>query len=304
MDDLFTLFDSFFDEVITNVNDVPLNNFIFNQNQSNQNLSSTSGNYLTSINSGNSGNSGNWNYRMLSTSFEHTPFHHYNNESDNIDEENDNIDEENINYQPNDYYLHSQQTENTTSGFQSLDNLDHYTNSVDSIIQNANRLRVLHELYNQTISSQPVSQNLSYNYNIESRITNIPNTLTSTTLTSTLDIFNPPSVEIPSQITDLLTLFFNDQLLGTLDTLEDVKVTLDKSIFDKLPEIIFNDQIKIEEPCNICMEEYTLNDVLKQLPCNHYYHKDCISKWLCNEKTTCPMCRKDVRSAFETETNS
>lgn len=284
MDNLFSWFDSFFDEVITNVNDVPLTNFILNQ---------------TNLTQGNQTNSSHFSYTMLSThNSTHVPLDLNTNDNtfdENYHEENPNIIEEN-------YYFNTQSNNSPNYDYQSLDDIQNTegANSIDSIIQNANRLRILQELYTQTISSQPLlpreSQNIDYNYNINAQTpyTRLPN----------LDIFTPPSIEIPSQITDLLTLFFNDQLLNTLDTLEDVKVTLDQSIFDKLPEITFSEKIIIEEPCNICMEEYENGDILKKLPCNHYYHKDCISKWLCNEKTTCPMCRKDVRSAFETSDTS
>ena len=269
MDNLFTWFDSFFDEVITNVNDVPLTNFIIDRqfnDTSNQTNSTQPG----------------FSYTMLSTSSEF-------NELEDLGH----VEEDEHNY---DNYLNSH-------NFHSLEeeNEIHTGGIENDIIQNANRLRVLQELYTQTVSNSLDSQNLDYTYNINSqRAIHVP----SVPGLPSLDIYTPPSIEIPSQITDLFTLFFNNQIINTLDSLEDVKVTLDQSIFDKLPLIVFPDcNHKIEEPCNICMEDYIDGDILKQLPCNHYYHKDCISQWLCNEKTTCPMCRKDVRSAFETEIN-
>lgn len=279
MDNLFSWFDSFFDEVITNVNDVPLSNFIMNQTSQTINSSNTELNHRFS-------------YSMLSTTFDHNPQESFELNYFNYDNENE---------EPNYFSSHDDNQHDLT--FHSLeDDSSFNSNSVNNIVENANRLRVLQELFTQTVSSSP-QQHLDYTYSINSQSNN--NSQRQRTYHNyhnfdNLEIYNPPSIEIPSRITDLLTLFFNDQLLNTLDSLEDVKVTLDKSIFDKLPEIIFNENVDIEEPCNICMDEYVSGDILKQLPCNHYYHKDCISKWLCNEKTTCPACRKDVRSAFET----
>jgi E3 ubiquitin-protein ligase RNF115/126 len=43
--------------------------------------------------------------------------------------------------------------------------------------------------------------------------------------------------------------------------------------------------------CAICKEECSHSNVLKTLPCNHYYHKDCILPWL-RISGTCPVCRK------------
>ena len=50
-----------------------------------------------------------------------------------------------------------------------------------------------------------------------------------------------------------------------------------------------------EKDCNICLEQFNTNNELKVLPCNHFFHKDCIKEWLCNEKVNCPICRKDIR---------
>ncbi|ESQ32536.1 hypothetical protein EUTSA_v10005099mg [Eutrema salsugineum] len=47
--------------------------------------------------------------------------------------------------------------------------------------------------------------------------------------------------------------------------------------------------------CAICREELAANERLSELPCRHYYHKDCISNWLTN-RNTCPLCRLNVRN--------
>ena len=46
--------------------------------------------------------------------------------------------------------------------------------------------------------------------------------------------------------------------------------------------------------CPICMEYLKLNCRVKQLPCNHYFHKKCITNWF-KRQATCPNCRKHVR---------
>ena len=82
---------------------------------------------------------------------------------------------------------------------------------------------------------------------------------------------------------------------------EDVKITLSEDDFNKFKYTnISNRNISKYKnlQCNICMEEYKNKDTVLTLKCNHIYHKDCIKNWLCNEKTTCPMCRKDTRTTF------
>jgi len=45
--------------------------------------------------------------------------------------------------------------------------------------------------------------------------------------------------------------------------------------------------------CSICMEYFKTNDIIRVLNCNHYYHHDCIDKWLIRHKT-CPYCRNNL----------
>lgn len=82
-----------------------------------------------------------------------------------------------------------------------------------------------------------------------------------------------------------------------LDNMEDVKVTLTKEQFDKLfsEKVTQDNETKYKSECNICMDEYKCDDVIVKLGCNHIFHKDCIYNWLCNERVTCPVCRKDTR---------
>jgi hypothetical protein len=51
-----------------------------------------------------------------------------------------------------------------------------------------------------------------------------------------------------------------------------------------------------DDLCSICLEE--LSDVtirnIRRLKCNHMFHKECIDRWIWNEKTTCPNCNQDV----------
>lgn len=48
--------------------------------------------------------------------------------------------------------------------------------------------------------------------------------------------------------------------------------------------------------CCICYEDIKQNEYIRELNCNHAFHKKCIDKWLLcsmksNEHINCPICR-------------
>jgi len=45
--------------------------------------------------------------------------------------------------------------------------------------------------------------------------------------------------------------------------------------------------------CCCCCEEYCEQAVIKRTPCEHYFHEDCLAKWLVMQRT-CPLCRRDL----------
>lgn len=44
------------------------------------------------------------------------------------------------------------------------------------------------------------------------------------------------------------------------------------------------------ECCSICMDDMKRHNTMK-LHCGHHFHKSCLSKWVEQDKDTCPMCR-------------
>jgi hypothetical protein len=63
----------------------------------------------------------------------------------------------------------------------------------------------------------------------------------------------------------------------------------------KLIECTTVRQIKVEtDICAICQEDFKVKNIVREIKkCNHYYHIECIEKWLSN-KHTCPTCRYDL----------
>lgn len=106
-----------------------------------------------------------------------------------------------------------------------------------------------------------------------------------------------------------LTVFTNymhllldaEQLLGiNPETMEDVKVTLTDEEFAKLETKPWSEDTQnTDTQCNVCLEHYAPGNSVTKLPCNHYFHTECIRSWLCGEKINCPMCRHDIRESVD-----
>ena len=72
-----------------------------------------------------------------------------------------------------------------------------------------------------------------------------------------------------------------------------------KEVIEKLPIFIYEGPESIKEhndstaKCLICQEKYVKGDKLRILPCNHYFHIDCVDQWLA-AKDFCPYCRQSI----------
>jgi hypothetical protein len=46
-----------------------------------------------------------------------------------------------------------------------------------------------------------------------------------------------------------------------------------------------------DRTCSVCLEDYELGDVLKEVPCpsRHLFHEDCVTQWLTKAGRTCPL---------------
>lgn len=53
--------------------------------------------------------------------------------------------------------------------------------------------------------------------------------------------------------------------------------------------------------CAICIEEFVLGETLRQLPCEHEFHTECIIPWLTERHPSCPLCKQKVMPPEEEE---
>ncbi|OLY81861.1 E3 ubiquitin-protein ligase ATL41 [Smittium mucronatum] len=53
--------------------------------------------------------------------------------------------------------------------------------------------------------------------------------------------------------------------------------------------------------CPVCFDAVEGNDNIRQIPCRHIFHRDCLDVWLTTRSGFCPTCRYDLRPPENTE---
>ena len=62
---------------------------------------------------------------------------------------------------------------------------------------------------------------------------------------------------------------------------------------DKTTYALDHDEKSVEENlCPICLDALSL-EIMTELPCHHYYHRECIQYWLTKKSSFCPVCKHD-----------
>ncbi|KAI1371805.1 hypothetical protein F4677DRAFT_281622 [Hypoxylon crocopeplum] len=47
--------------------------------------------------------------------------------------------------------------------------------------------------------------------------------------------------------------------------------------------------------CSICLEGYKHDDLVRETPCRHLFHKHCLEWWLVKHQGRCPLCQKELK---------
>lgn len=72
---------------------------------------------------------------------------------------------------------------------------------------------------------------------------------------------------------------------------------LAREFIDAIPVTrVTQDQVNDKLQCTVCKQEFTFNESVKQLKCQHIYHENCIRPWL-ELHNTCPICRETLSPA-------
>jgi len=53
------------------------------------------------------------------------------------------------------------------------------------------------------------------------------------------------------------------------------------------------EDIKVCNECTVCQETFEEGEEIMKLPCEHYFHENCVTTWL-KMHNSCPTCRKEI----------
>jgi len=101
---------------------------------------------------------------------------------------------------------------------------------------------------------------------------------------------------------------------ATIPAQEEVRIGLSEEEIHSIPKYILNSYEELnmivtcsdsdetddfQTVCAVCIENIKINELYKRLPkCEHYFHADCIDKWL-RLRNSCPVCRRTICESVE-----
>lgn len=99
---------------------------------------------------------------------------------------------------------------------------------------------------------------------------------------------------LPSQLSDLLFREITPEDYDLLLQLDESvkKPTASQASVESLPEAGKEDFAG--KSCTICLLAFEHCDEVAALPCEHFFHRSCIAKWLMERKPLCPLCCCEV----------
>jgi hypothetical protein len=99
--------------------------------------------------------------------------------------------------------------------------------------------------------------------------------------------------EIPNSIdnNDMMELFLNQSLHNDQTSTEKASSDMIKNLGSYTR--VQKDDSYFGNDCIICSCPYLEKEGVRKLPCDHFFHKKCIDRWLQEGSVKCPICRKN-----------
>jgi hypothetical protein len=93
-----------------------------------------------------------------------------------------------------------------------------------------------------------------------------------------------------NNIMSLINTIINEHI--NVNTSSDVVVTTDDDFLDKINNIVIEETLA--DKCSICIGLIEKDDIILDIECKHYFHKECLLEYLKKYNHICPICRKEI----------
>lgn len=112
----------------------------------------------------------------------------------------------------------------------------------------------------------------------------------------TRPIAPPPPQNMAPQLNDIETPSLDEFFDGVIhNNIRPGPPPASPSAIEALPMVKVTETHLASDPnCPICKDEFEVDVQVRELPCKHFYHSDCILPWL-QMHNTCPVCRHELQ---------
>lgn len=94
------------------------------------------------------------------------------------------------------------------------------------------------------------------------------------------------------------------RLLARLQNLTESSKGASDALINTIPTTVVTENLSEEErSCPICLSEMEVGTEVRNLPCNHIFHKGCVDEWL-RVNASCPTCRFNIQPVEDEEEGS
>ncbi|XWS74948.1 hypothetical protein CRYUN_Cryun01aG0042300 [Craigia yunnanensis] len=114
---------------------------------------------------------------------------------------------------------------------------------------------------------------------------------------------------LPASMSEFLLGSGFDRLIDQLSQMEIQNIgryeqpPASKAAVEAMPTVVINEtHIHNELYCAVCKEQFVFGTKVRNMPCDHLYHSNCILPWL-QLRNSCPACRHELPAAVGEERN-
>lgn len=105
-----------------------------------------------------------------------------------------------------------------------------------------------------------------------------------------------PSSTAADEPEEFYTAYEQQVILLSFDEPVEFNTGLSEDEIKNIPVIYTTkEHAKNKSSCTVCCTSYKEGEEVNKFPCNHLFHKECITSWI-TSNGTCPNCRKNVRT--------